>query len=95
MCEENTANATHAEIVQMARQHYERISIAQCDWSSSIGHALDAWEREPALKARCARMRVALERAQKRAARSIHGEACLCEDCKAIRTALEDSEGSK
>jgi chromosome segregation ATPase len=43
--------ATRAEICQGLRGHYERISTKQCEWASGIEHAINAYEREPALQA--------------------------------------------
>ena len=67
MSDEQTCEATRAEIVRGAREHYEEVAKAGHAWSSSIGHALDAYEREPELKARllaleesAAKMRAAL-----------------------------------
>ena len=41
--------ATRHEIANAAREHYERISMAACDWSSVIPQAIDCWEHHDAL----------------------------------------------
>jgi len=53
--------ATHADMVKHAREHYEFVSQLARGYSTSIPHAIDAWEREPDLLA-------ALEAAEARAA---------------------------
>jgi len=52
--------ATHADMVKHAREHYEFVSQLARGYSTSIPHAIDAWEREPDLLA-------ALEAAEARA----------------------------
>jgi len=49
------AAATRAELAAGARRHYDRLSREACDWSSTIPHAIDAWEREPAIRAEARR----------------------------------------
>lgn len=41
--------ASRSDICRDAREHYEQASNAACSWSSSIGHAIAAYEREPEL----------------------------------------------
>ncbi len=50
MSKHNCYKATRAELAQHMKEHYERLSRETCDWCSGIPKAIDAWEREPALK---------------------------------------------
>lgn len=43
---EQPCAATIPELAQRAREHYDEISTAACDWHSLIPKAIDAWERE-------------------------------------------------
>jgi hypothetical protein len=54
MSKEQEYQATRADIVRGAREHYEQVSKEAMAWHSAIGHGLDAYEREPALLARLA-----------------------------------------
>lgn len=47
---------TRVELAQHMKEHYERISKEVCDWCSGIPKAIDAWEREPELKAEIERL---------------------------------------
>ena len=42
--------ATHKEICDGLRRHYEEVSTKACASASGIRHAIDAYEREPALQ---------------------------------------------
>jgi hypothetical protein len=34
------------DLAEAARKHYEEASLSVCHWSSTIPHAIDAWERQ-------------------------------------------------
>ena len=34
------------DLAEAARKHYEEASLSVCHWSSTISHAIDAWERQ-------------------------------------------------
>jgi hypothetical protein len=57
------------ELAASARRHYDEVSAAACDWLSTIPHAIDAWEREPELKAQSASEH---ERAERLARSNMH-----------------------
>lgn len=42
---------SRAALAQGARAHYDRLSMAACDWYSLIPEAIAAWEHLPALEA--------------------------------------------
>jgi hypothetical protein len=44
------ADATRKELCDAARKHYDEISIEAMHYSTTIAHAIDAYEREPDLK---------------------------------------------
>ena len=46
---DDAKQATRAELAKGARKHYEELSTT--DWLSTIPQAIDAWEREPTLRA--------------------------------------------
>lgn len=52
------------DLVAQARKHYEELSGKAMYWSSSIPHAIDAWEREPALLAELVSLRAQLAAAE-------------------------------
>lgn len=47
----SVAQATHAGQVRHARQHYDDVSRMASHWSSIIPQCIDAYEREPELRA--------------------------------------------
>lgn len=57
---EGTAETPRGDIAQMAREHYERVSMASADWFSVIPQAIGCWEREPELLETVERLRKAL-----------------------------------
>lgn len=52
------------DLVAQARKHYEELSSKAMYWSSSIPHAIDAWEREPDLLSELVRLRTQLATAE-------------------------------
>ena len=51
---ERPTQATRQELAEAAREHYDSLSRACCDWLSTIPQAITAWEREPELLERIA-----------------------------------------
>ena len=81
MSEERTAQASHADIIRGLREHYDSVSTKACSWASGIGHAIDAYEREPALRKRLVDAEAALGKAMDLVGVLAHAE-CICQHNK-------------